>query len=48
MAVNSNDAAVQKAEHLSKTCGIKAKAYQVNGISYLMRHLIDTCTDVSC
>lgn len=27
---NTNDAAVQKAEHLSKTCGIKAKAYQVN------------------
>lgn len=26
-----NDAAVQKAEHLSKTCGVKAKAYQVDG-----------------
>ncbi|KAH8175713.1 enoyl-(Acyl carrier protein) reductase domain-containing protein [Sarocladium implicatum] len=27
---NTNDAAVQKAEHLTKTCGVKAKAYQVD------------------
>jgi hypothetical protein len=48
MVANSNDAAIQKAEHLSKTCGIKAKAYQVNGMSCTMRNMLDICTDILC